>query len=125
MLRLRGRLHAEIVQTCVITLEPVENTVEESFEILFKPRSADTGPDAAALEGEADPMAAAQPLDGDSVDIAEVVAGELAIAIDPYPRKTGASLELPPRSGGRWAAVHGGTGRTSPFEMLAAFKGKK
>ncbi len=125
MLRLSGRLHAEIVQTCVITLEPVENTIEESFEIHFKPRSADVEPDAAALEGEADAMAAAEPLDGDSLDIAEVVAGELALAIDPYPRKTGASLEPPPGPGGRRAAVHQGTGRASPFEMLAALKGKK
>jgi len=125
MLRLRGRLHAEIVQTCVITLERVENTIEESFEILFKPPSADADPDSAALEGEADAMAAAQPLDGDSVDIAEVAAGELALAIDPYPRKTAASLGPPPGPGGRWAAVHQGTGRASPFEMLAALKGKK
>jgi len=70
-------------------------------------------------------MAAAQPPDGDSVDIAVVAAEELAIAIDPYPRKNGASLELSPGPGGRWAAVHGGTGRASPFERLAALKGKK
>lgn len=125
MLRLRGRLHAEIVQTCVITPEPVENTIEESFEVLFEPRSPDADPDSAALEGAADAMAAAQPLDGDSVDIAEVAAGELALAIDPYPRKTGASLEPSPGPGGLWAAVHQGTGRASPFEMLAALKGKK
>ena len=125
ILRLSGRLHAEIVQTCVITLEPVENTIEESFEILFKTRSADAEPDSAALEGEADAMAAAEPLDGDSVDIAEVAAGELALAIDPYPRKTGASLEPPPGPGGWRAPPNEGTGRASPFEMLAALKGKK
>ena len=70
-------------------------------------------------------VTAAQPLDGDSVDIAEVAAGDLALAIDPYPRKTGASLELSPGPGGRWAAVHEGIGRASSFEMLAALKGKK
>ena len=70
-------------------------------------------------------MTAAQPLDGDSVDIAEVVAAEVALAIDPYPRKTGTSLERSPEPGGRWVAVHEGTGRASSFEMLAALKGKK
>ena len=70
-------------------------------------------------------MAAAQPPDGDSVDIAVVAAGELAFAIDPYPQKNSASLEFSPGPGGRWAVVHGSTGRASPFERLAALKGKK
>ena len=57
--------------------------------------------------------------------MAAVVAGELALVIDPYLRETGASLEPPPGQGGRWAAVGEDTGRPSPFEMLAALKGKK
>ena len=48
LLRLTGRLYAEIVQTCVVTLEPVGNTVGESFEIQFEPQSPAAEPDSAA-----------------------------------------------------------------------------
>lgn len=132
LLRLTGRLYAEIVQTCVVTLEPVGNTVEESFEIQFEPQSPAAEPDSAAPaapEGEAGAMETVEPLYGDSLDIGDLAAGELALAIDPYPRKTGISLDVMAGPGGGQAGpddrAEVGSKRASPFEILAALKGKK
>ncbi len=36
---------------------------------------------------------AAEPFDGDAIDIGEAVAQQLALALDPYPRAPGVSLE--------------------------------
>ena len=131
LLRLTGRLYAEIVQTCVVTLEPVGNTVEESFEIQFEPQSPAAGQDSAASaapEGEAGAMETVEPLYGDSLDIGDLAAGELALAIDPYPRKTDISLDVMPAPRGGQAApderAEVGSERASPFEILAALKGK-
>jgi hypothetical protein len=35
----------------------------------------------------------AEPFEGDAIDIGEAVAQQLALALDPYPRAPGASLE--------------------------------
>ena len=131
LLRLTGSLYAEIVQTCVVTLEPVGNTIEESFEIQFEPQSPAAGQDSAASaapEGEAGAMETVEPLYGDSLDIGDLAAGELALAIDPYPRKTDISLDVMPAPRGGQAApderAEVGSERASPFEILAALKGK-
>jgi uncharacterized metal-binding protein YceD (DUF177 family) len=47
-LRMAGRVTARVTQTCVVTLEPIENTVDEAFDVLFLPPDvagvAPTGP---------------------------------------------------------------------------------
>ena len=39
MIRVSGQLEADVVQTCVVTLEPVPAHVSESFDALFAPPS--------------------------------------------------------------------------------------
>src|SRR5687768_2352291 len=54
MIRVSGSLEADVIQTCVVTLEPVRNHVSEEFETMFAPRHLI--PDSAA-EVEIDPDA--------------------------------------------------------------------
>lgn len=130
-LRMRGELRAEVTQSCIVTLEPVERAIDEHFEVLFHPVSGvpeDAGD--AGEEGFSGPLdVGSEPFFGDSLDIAEMVARELALALDPYPRKSGARLEYSPESGGMEGAPGEAGGvperRKSPFEVLAALKGKK
>ncbi len=73
---------ARVVQECVVTLEPVPAEIAETIEIRF-----DLSPEilAAELDIEADEDSA-EPLDGDVVDIGEVIAQHLSLALDPFPR---------------------------------------
>lgn len=102
-----GHLSAEVVQTCVVTLEPVRQAVSEAIALRILPPGADPsddpeGPD--EIEAE----------DG-AVDLGEAVAEQLSLALDPYPRAPGA--ELP-------AAEDGDAVPTGPFAALAALRGK-
>ena len=102
----RGRLSAEVVQECVVTLEPVTQTVEEEVVLRIlgpeeEPSDDPEAPDEIAAEG-------------DSVDLGEAIAEQLSLALDPYPRAPGAAL--PGEEEGGEAAP------TGPFAALAAFK---
>ncbi len=122
-LRLSGRLWAEVVQTCVATLEPVGSVLDETFEAYF----LIPGQEADEAEGGIDEEA--EPLTSESLDVGEAVAAELALVIDPYPRKPGVSLDLGPDGAKKWAleepAEDGRAVRHKPFEGLAALRGNK
>jgi uncharacterized metal-binding protein YceD (DUF177 family) len=112
--RLRAKLNSEVTQTCVVTLDPLVNRIEEDLDILFDPAHDDSeGSDVAF-----DPASDREPLIGDSLDVGEIVAEELAVALDPYPRKPGIALEMDPNEGGGTQPEGG------PFEALAVLKRK-
>lgn len=87
MIRLSGRLLADVVQACVVSLEPVASAIEQDFTVLYG--TSEPG-NAVMVDLETDE---AEPFDGEAIDIGEAVAQQLALALDPYPRAPGASLE--------------------------------
>lgn len=123
-----GRLRGTIVQACILTLEPVTQELDETFRIVFKQDLAeerDPESGEALLSAQTD---APEPLAGNMLDVGEIVAEQLSLAADPYPRRPGAKLEdvLPkPRKGGKGG---GGGGkaeqRRHPFAGLAALRDK-
>ncbi len=95
----RGPMSAEIVQRCVATLEPVPETIEDTVEVLFSPHVSEedmpSNPDDLENLSEAELMALLEqpePLVDGMIDLGEVVAQFLAVAMDPYPRKDDAEL---------------------------------
>jgi uncharacterized metal-binding protein YceD (DUF177 family) len=104
-------LTAAVVQSCVVTLEPVAAAIDQSGRELYGPIGG--GP-AAPEEVLVDPDSP-EPLEGPSLDLGEVVAQHLALALDPYPRAPGAAA---PGEAAAEAAA-----RPSPFAGLAALKG--
>ena len=86
MVRLSGRLLADVVQACVVSLEPVASALEQEFTVLY---GASEPGKSVIVDLETDE---AEPFDGDAIDIGEAVAQQLALALDPYPRAPGASL---------------------------------
>ena len=119
-----GRLRGRIVQACVLTLDPVTQDLDEAFRIVFKKdlteeRDPESGE--AVLNAHAD---APEPLTGNLLDVGEIVAEQLLLAVDPYPRRAGAKLEdvLPkPRREGRKGPAET---RRHPFAGLAALRDK-
>jgi uncharacterized metal-binding protein YceD (DUF177 family) len=94
--RLRGRLQAQVVQSCVVSLEDVRSTVDEAFECRFTRPGAGV-PDDLAWDQDI------EPLEGPELDLGEIFAQQLALALDPYPRAADAdalvSRELGPNIG--------------------------
>lgn len=76
-----GRLVADVVQSCVVSGEPVPAHLEEELELRFEPLGE------AGDEVELDPQALdVMPVEGDAIDLGEALAQALAVALDPYPR---------------------------------------
>jgi len=119
-----GRLRGRIVQACVLTLDPVNQDLDDAFRIVFKKDLADDrDPEngEAVLSAQAD---APEPLTGNLLDVGEIIAEQLSLAADPYPRRAGARLEdvLPkPRNPGRRGPPDQ---RRHPFAGLAALRDK-
>ena len=118
--RLTGRLEAEVDQACVVSLEPVRQHVSEAVlrrfgpEIEAKPAAEPDEDEAEWLDPDADDPP--DPVMGGQIDLGDVVAEELALGLDPYPRKPGA--EVPDSY--RQAAEEGS--KISPFAALAKLK---
>lgn len=93
--RLDGRLQAEVVQVCVITLEPVANRIDVPLQRLYGAEVGEEWDKGAGTEMFLDLSAdlLTEPLDGDSLDLGAAAAEQLALELDPYPRAPGAEFE--------------------------------
>jgi uncharacterized metal-binding protein YceD (DUF177 family) len=111
-----GRLHADIVQTCVVSLVPVEQSIDEPVSIRFL-RAADQSTPKPGGEVQLDAADIDPPeiLSGPTIDLGPVLYEQFVLAIDPYPRAPGA--ELPTEAGDPR-----GTSGDSPFAVLAGLK---
>ena len=88
---LSGDLSADVWQACVVTLEPVPATVEAHFERTFGPQdNFAPGAEVMISMEEEDPP---DPMETGVVDIGEVVAEELSLALNPFPRVPGAEFD--------------------------------
>lgn len=107
LIEVTGHLSASVVQRCVATLEPVPAVVSADFRRLF---TTDDGVDGEVVDIDPD-AELIEPLDGELLDLGEIVAEELALAMDPYPRME--TAEPGPVPGAR--APH-------PFDPLASLR---
>ena len=91
-----GRVQARIGQTCVVTLDPIENDIDEPIDLTFAPPEqipvlADLVDDAAESDSEIpDPP---EPIENGVIDLGRLATDVLYLAIDPYPRKPDAVFE--------------------------------
>lgn len=91
-----GTVSADIIQPCVVTLEPVRTHISEAVQARFLPASMLERDKRAEQEIVIDPLAEDPPegFDGREIDLGMLLLEHLALGIDPYPRAPGA--ELPP-----------------------------
>lgn len=90
-----GRVQAQVGQTCVVSLEPIENAVDETVEVLFTPGAA-AGGDELAAEPGVDGRDPPEPLVDGIIDLGALATEFLLLGVDPYPRKAGAQF-VPPK----------------------------
>jgi hypothetical protein len=114
---LLAKLDASIIQSCVVTLEPVRSRIEREIarDLLL------ASPVRRALPKEALPPLPSveddltEEIDSLTYDLAAPLLEEFSLAIDPYPRAPGVAFE-PPGNGPERAE--------GPFAALKALKGK-
>ncbi len=118
--KVKGIVRAKIVQACVVTLDPVEASIEEEVESIFVPEGSRLARIAANDTGEMvlDPDGPDIPdvFSGDTIDVGEMVSEYVALAIDPYPRKPGISF------GERIESTAEDDKRPNPFAVLKDWK---
>jgi uncharacterized metal-binding protein YceD (DUF177 family) len=91
-----AQLEADVVQPCVVTLEPVRSHVSRSFARRYRvlpPRRGKvqfTMADAVVDPEDDDTETVANPF----IDLAAPMLEELSLGLDPYPRAPGAQLEV-------------------------------
>jgi hypothetical protein len=107
-----GRLVADVVQTCVVTLAPVRTHIDTEFETIY----ADATAIAALRAEESHDAEPPEPIVGDRIDLGEELVQQLACAVDPYPRAAGAEVD------DRWVANSDRDEETRPFAVLSRIR---
>jgi len=117
--RLQASVCAEITQTCIVSLEPVQAHIDESFALVYMPPTPDCEPQR-PKEVLVDPDEEDDPelLIDNRIDAAAVVVEQVALALDPYPRLDDAAL---PEA---LVAKMNSGGKINPFAVLESLKEK-
>ena len=113
IVRAEGRLAASLVQSCVVTSEPVPAHIDEPFELIFMPEPPVDGSDQEVELGGGDLDVVFH--DGAEIDLGGAIADTLALAVNPYPRSASAEAAL--REAGVLTEAE-----ASPFAALAKLK---
>jgi Large ribosomal RNA subunit accumulation protein YceD len=91
-----GRVMATLGQTCVVSLEPMESTLDEGVDVTFSPSIAAQAVTAAeGHHAKPDDEEPPEPLIGGAVDVGALATEFLLLGIDPYPRKPGVRFAPP------------------------------
>src|SRR6478609_771084 len=93
-----GRVRARVGQTCVVTLDPIENEIDEPIDLIFAPpdqipQMADLVDEAA--EGGVEIPDPPEPIVNGMIDLGRLATDALFLGIDPYPRRKDAVFEPP------------------------------
>lgn len=88
-----GHIKASLIQRCIVSLEDVEETINEEFELMLV--------DEATVERFDNDEAYLDPeipdydlLEGDTLSPGEIAIQTLSIMMNPYPRKDGVEIDL-------------------------------
>jgi uncharacterized metal-binding protein YceD (DUF177 family) len=112
-----GHVTARVGQTCVVTLDPIENDIDEPIDLTFAPPEqipalADLVDD--DVESDVEIPDPPEPIIGGAIDLGRLATDALLLGIDPYPRKPGAAFE---------PQVTAADPEDHPFAALKALKG--
>jgi len=111
---LRGRIEADVVQACVVSLAPVHQHIQEPISMTLLP--------AGTADGRRDATVLVDPVDEEDrdtysngrIDLGVILSEQLALHLDPYPRTPGVTFEV--------AGNDETDERDSPFAVLERLK---
>jgi len=113
-----GRVTARVGQDCVVTLDPIENEIDEPVDLIFAPPEqipllADQVDD--DMEDDVEAPDPPEPIVNGQIDLGRIATDALFLGIDPYPRKEGAVFE---------AEIEAGDPGDHPFAALKALQSR-
>jgi uncharacterized metal-binding protein YceD (DUF177 family) len=118
IVKVDGVIEAEVIQTCVVSLQGVPSEIQSHFDTYFTEEGKEGFEDEElldiALEDEFPDMVMR---DG-QLDLGELTAQYLSLELDPYPRAPGVSLPAP-------LTETGGETKNQPFKILQKLKSDK
>src|SRR5581483_11714985 len=91
-----GRVQARVGQNCVVTLDPIENDIDEEVDLIFAPSEQLSGladPAGEEHDGAIAVTDTPEPIENGMIDLGRLATDVLYLAIDPYPRKADAVFE--------------------------------
>jgi len=94
-LHVNGEVSGTVRQTCVVTLDPVTNDINEPIVVDFASQREPLGEGAEIDLDTAGSGEEAEPLVGNAVDLGLLATEFFVLGIDPYPRKSGAAFDAP------------------------------
>ncbi|GGB56652.1 metal-binding protein [Roseibium aquae] len=128
-IRVTGTLHARLIQKCGVTLETFEQKLADGIDRTFEPlpkrprKDGDLNDDG-EIELQLDSIDPPDVIENGRIDLGAVLCEQLALNIDPFPRKPGVAFEtaLPADETADETVDGRGEGRPSPFAVLAKLK---
>lgn len=105
---LSGRVRANVVQSCGLTLEPLPAVVDQRFSLGLAESLPDEDADeiVVSMDEESPDL-----IEDGKIDLGRYAVEQLALALDPFPRKPGAEFVQPEEPG-----------EISPFAVLKQIK---
>jgi uncharacterized metal-binding protein YceD (DUF177 family) len=93
-----GHVRARVGQTCVVSLDPIENDIDEPVDLIFAP--PEQIPEMSALvdetaESDVEIPDPPEPIENGVIDLGRLATDALFLAIDPYPRRPDVVFDLP------------------------------
>lgn len=101
--RLSGRVRASLAQICGITLEPLPVEVDAPFAVSLAEAADEESDEIVITLDDESP----DPIEGGQIDLGQYAVEQLALQLDPFPRKPGAEFVQPPEPA-----------ESSPFAVL-------
>ena len=90
--KLTGRVKASLAQTCGVTLEPLPVKIDAPFTVSLAEQTEEDSDEIVITLDDESP----DPVEGGQVDLGQYAVEQLALMLDPFPRKPGAEFVQPP-----------------------------
>jgi uncharacterized metal-binding protein YceD (DUF177 family) len=116
VVEVQGAFEADLEQACVVTLEPVPAHLEGKFQQIYSADAEEPSGEVVVDLDEDEEDDLPEPLPEDAIDLGEAVVQQLAVALDPYPRKPGAEIPA------EYSGVADPGGQDRPFASLARLR---
>lgn len=114
----KARFGADVMQACVVTLEPLTTRVTGELIVEFVPAAfIEQGDEVEFAAGDEDPP---EPIVDGRIEVGELIAQHLGLEIDPFPRAPGVEFQGLNLDGAGPEAR-----RPSPFAVLEKLKASK
>jgi uncharacterized metal-binding protein YceD (DUF177 family) len=118
IVRVSGTIEADVVQTCVVSLQGVPARIRAQIDTYFTEDGKEGFEDEDAADVDIEEEFPDMVMTNGQLDLGELAAQNLSLELDPYPRAPGVSLAAQMRQTGDDA-------KSRPFDILKKLKAEK